>query len=392
MNFPTRLSSLYKTLAAQLRMIPQAHYSQEPSTQTRQAKAAAVEDSTLLEKLPRVTERPHLTPIPTSTLSKACEFIVFDFETTGLAHDSDICQIAAMKADPQVTQGAELIWSTYILPNRCIDKSAQKATGLTTEYCDGQKRLCVHGVPVEAQPYKEGIQSFYTYLQQQSCRHKHTVLVGYGSDKLDIPVLINNFKRYGISSHDLEGFIAGFADGLYLIRKMKHKRHQPFLNNGIPPISASLSDVYYHLFNTQLKHAHCATADTRALHRILFQSRLNITPSQLLEHSSTVSSAYELADYTAMYLARLNSMKGKLFNSSNNPRLSDSVTYNTASKIARSGLCYDDLANIYREHGPTGINVLLTGRCSYSPHRVTNDPAVVEAVIEHFRSASDNTL
>lgn len=383
----TRWSSLYRTLAAQLRVRPQARYSQEPS---RQAKAAPVEDSTLLEKLPRVTERPHLTPLPISTPSNACEFIVFDFETTGLTHDSDICQIAAMKADPQVTQGAELIWSTYLLPNRSIDKDAQKVTGLSTEYCNGQKRLCVHGVPVEAQPYKEGIQSFYTYLQQQSCRHKHTVLVGYGSDRLDIPVLINNLKRYGISSHDLEGFIAGFADGLYLIQKMRRECHQPLLNDGIPPSSASLSNVYYHLFNTQLKHAHCATADTRALHRILFQSRLNITPTQLLEHSSTVSSAYEVTDYKATYLAHLNSMKGKLFNSSDNPRLS--LTYYTASKIARSGLCYDDLANIYREHGPNGITVLLTSPCSYSPHRVTNDPTVVQAVIEHFCSALDNTL
>ena len=387
MNFPPKLSSLYRTLAAQLRMRPQARYCQESWTQTRQAKAAHVEESTLLEKLPKVTERPHLTPIPISTPSSACEFIVFDFETTGLAHDSDICQIAAMKADPQAP---ELIWSTYLLPNRSIDKGTQKATGLSTEYCNGQKCLCLHGVPVEAQPYKEGIQSFYTYLQQQSCRHKHTVLVGYGSDKLDIPVLVNNFKRYGISSHDLDGFIAGFADGLLLIQKMRRERHQSLLNDGVPPISASLSDVYYHLFNTQLKHAHCATVDTRALHRILFQSRLNITPSQLLDHSSTVSSAYEVADYTAMYLARLNSMKGKLFNNSDNPRLS--VTRNTASKIARSGLCYDDLATVYKEHGPNGITILLTGPCRYSTHRVTNDPTVVEAVIEHFSSALHNTL
>lgn len=390
MRSTTRLPSLYITFAAQLRMRQRARYSQYPSTHTREAKATSVEYSVLLEKLPKVMEKPRLIPIPISTPSNTCEFIVFDLETTGLAHDSDICQIAAMKADPQVPQGAELIWSTYLLPNRSIDKGAQKATGLSTEYYHGQKHLCVHGVPVEAQPYKEGIQSFYYYLQQQSCRHKHTVLVAYGADKFDVPVLVNSFKRYGISSHDLEGFIAGFADGLHLIQKMRRERHQPLLNDGIPPVSASLSDIYYQLFDTQLKHAHCATADTRALHQILFQSRLNITPSQLLDHSSTVSSAYEVADYTTTYLAHLNSMKGKLFNNSNDPRLS--VNRDTASKIARCGLCYDDLAKVYREHGPSGINVLLTSHCNHSSHRVTNDPTVVEAVIEYLRSVEDNTV
>ena len=293
-----------------------------------------------------------------------------------------------MNAD---SEGSESIWSTYLLPDRSIDKGAQKATGLTTEYFQGKKCLCLHGVPVEALPYKKGIQSFYSYLLQQSSENKHTILLGYGSDRLDVPVLINNFKRHGISCHDLEGIIAGFVDALHLIRKMRGECHPLFVKDGVPlNRSASLGDVYYQLFNTQLTDAHCATADTRGLHRILFQSSLGIKPSQLLDHSSTVSSAYEVADYTSKYLMLLKSMRGRLFNYGDKPRLS--ITYDDALRIARSGLHYEDLARIYREHGPNGITIVMTSPCDDRPHRVTNNQAIVEAVIQHFQSISGNLV
>ena len=102
---------------------------------------------------------------------------------------------------------------------------------------------------------------------------------------MDVPVLINNFKRYGISSHDLEGVLAGFSDALCLVRKMRDADHPSLVKRGLPLFSASLSGVYRHLFNTPLKDAHDAVADTKALHRTLFKSPLNITPSQLLSHS-----------------------------------------------------------------------------------------------------------
>lgn len=375
--------SLYRALAVEARQ--RQHYSQEPNGNIASQPITQNNTCKMEETLPKVTERPELTPV--TVPSGDCQFIVFDLETTGLTPDSDICQIAAMKAQPGPQAAAESVWSIYLLPSRSIDKNAQKTTGLTTEHYHGQKCLCLHGVPVDAQPYEEGIRSFYTYLQKQSVSNKHTVLVGYGSEKLDVPVLINNFKQYGISSQDLEGLIAGFSDALYLIRKMRDEDNSSLVKDGLPLISASLSGVYSHLFNTQLRDAHNATADTKALHRILFQSRLNVTPSQLLSHSLTVSSAYAMSNYTSTYLACLNSMKGKLFNYGDKPKLW--VTRYVATKMARSGICYDDLARIFKEHGPNGINVLLTGPCGGSARRVTSDQKIVEAVIQHFQSLPD---
>ena len=335
--------------------------------------------TTLMEALPKVTVKPQL--IPVSVPSDQCQFIVFDLETTGLTLDSDICQIAAMKADPQ---GAGQVWSTYLLPGRCIEKRAQKITGLSTEYYHGQKYLFLHGEPVEAQQYEEGLWSFYAYLEGQLSPGKHTILVGYGSERLDAPVLINNFNRYGISRRDLGSVVAGFTDALEIVRKMQAEDHPSLVKDGLPPVSVSLSSIYRHLFNTQLTDAHNAIADTKALHRILFQSRLDITPSQLLSYSSGVCSVYEMTQYSSIYLSNLNTMKGKLFNYGGKPKLY--ITQYIAAKIARSGICYEDLARIYRQYGPDGITILLTSPCSGSNHRVTNDKRIIDDVIQHFQS------
>ena len=370
-----RLASLYRAWAVEINT-RQRSYSQELSAGARQSITTC---STMRQSVPKVMERPQLRPI--SLASDQCQFIVFDLETTGLTPDSDICQIAAMREDPS---GQESSWSAYLLPARSINKGAQKTTGLSTEYHNGQKRLCLNGIPVQAQQYEEGILSFYSYLKEQSSLGRHTVLVGYGSDWLDVPVLINNFKRYGISSYDLEAVLAGFSDALCLIRKMRDEGHTSLVKDGLSLVSASLSGVYRHLFNTPLQDAHDATADTKALHRILFKSSLNISPSQLLSHSSSVSSAYEMTQYTRTYLTYLNSMKGKLFNYEDKPKLS--ISRYIAAKIARSGLSYNDLAKFYKEHGPNGIKVLLSSHCDDSTCRVTNDQKIVEAVIQHFQS------
>ena len=371
--------SLYRALGREAKSRQGEYYCQEFSgagqPMTTLTTQSTQSDLEALPKVP-VTERPQLTPI--SAPSDQCQFIVFDLETTGLTPHSDICQIAAMKANPH---GVESVWSTYLLPARNIEKRAQKTTGLTVDYYHGQKRLCLHGAPVEAQAYEDGIRSFYSYLKEQSSQRQHTVLVGYGSERFDVPVLINSFKRYGISSQDLEGFIAGFTDALYLIRKMRAGGHPSLVKVGL---STSLSNIYCHLFNTQLTDAHNAIADTRALHRILFQSQLNISSTQLLSYSSTLSSSYEVAQYTSTYLSYLNSMKGKLFNYEDKPKLS--ITRYIATKIAKSGICYDDLAKIYKEEGPIGITVLLTSPCDGATCRVTNDQKIVQAVIQHFQS------
>lgn len=162
------------------------------------------------------------------------------------------------------------------------------------------------------------------------------------------------------------------------------------LTDGLPPTKFSLSSIYHHLFNTELTGAHNAVTDIRALHRILFQSHLKITPTKLLSSSSTLRSVYEMVQYSTTALSNLHTMKGKLFNYQDGPKLS--LTRHTAAGLAKSGICYEDLARVYREYGANGIIELLSGPCSGREHRVTSNKATIDAIINHFQSSCDNSL
>ena len=340
----------------------------------------------LMEAFPKVMVKPQLLPV--SVPSDQCQFILFDLETTGIAIDSDICQIAAMKADCDECAASEpAVWSTYLIPGRSIERRAHRANGLSIDDYHGHRCLFCHGKPVEAQQYKEGVQSFYSYLQKQSSPDKHTILVAYGSERLDAPVLINSLNRCGISRQELGTLITGFSDALKMIRKMR--TDPSMLKDGLPPTEFSLSSIYYHLFNTELRGAHDAVTDTRALHCILFQSHLKISPTQLLSSSSTLGSVHEMVQYSTTALSNLHSMKGKLFNNQDGPKLF--LTRNMAAEIAKSGVCYEDLESVYREYGASGITELLSGPCSDREVRVTSNKATIDAVIDHFQSSHDNS-
>ena len=336
-------------------------------------------------QFPKVIVQPQLLPV--SVPSDQCQFIIFDLETTGVAVDSDICQIAAMKADPDCASAEPAVWSTYLIPGRSIETRAHRANGLSTDYRHGHKYLFHYGEPVEAQQYEEGIRSFYSYLQKESSPGKHTILVAYGCDRLDAPVLVNNFTRCGISKQELVSLIAGFSDALKVIRTMR--TDPSMLRDGHPPTKYSLSSIYNHLFNTELTGAHDAITDTRALHRILFQSCLKITPTHLLSSSSTIDSVHEMAQYSTTALSNLHTMKGRLFNYQDGPKLS--LTRHTAAIIAKSGISYEALARVYKEYGGKGITELLSSPCDGREHRVTSNKATIDAIIDHFQSNKHNS-
>lgn len=385
MSFPgprtySRLVSLHRALLIHESKFygVKAHYCQE-QTGVREPVSSPRRQTALMEAFPKVMVQPRLLPV--SVPPEQCQFIIFDLETTGITVDSDICQIAAMKADPE-GEAAKPVWSTYLIPGRSIDRTAHRVTGLSTDYHHGHKCLFLHGKPVKAQQYEEGIQSFYSYLQKQSSPGKHTVLVAYGCERLDAPVLVNNFNRCGISRQDLGSLITGFSDALKIIRRMR--ADPSMVKDGLLPTKLSLSSIYNHLFNVELTDAHNAITDTRALNQVLFQSQLKVTPTQLLSSSTTLGSAHDMAQYLTTSLSNLYTMKGKLFNYQNEPKIS--ITRPMAMKIAKSGIRYEDLARVYSEYGANGITELLGGPCSGREHRITSDKDTIDAVIEHFQS------
>lgn len=334
-----------------------------------------------LEGVPEITTRPKLIPITSlpNFDRDSCQFVIFDLETTGLKVDSEICQIAAMG-----TNDGDTVWSTYILPTGGIEPSSSLVTGLVVKYAGNERYLTFCGQCVEALLYKEGILSFYSHLRQLSTRAKHTILIGYNSKTFDVPILYRNFRKVGIMGDQLDACGIGFVDAMAVIRDIKKDGH--LVQNGRGTLArGSLGEVYKNLFNESFR-AHEAIRDVKALHRILFKSPLPVTPELILTHTTTAGSVYNDATFSERRLKLLGTMNGKLFHDYPGSKLV--ISRHMASKIAASGLSYEDLQSIYQQYGKEGIAAVCCTPC-YSQEgkktcRITKTKEVIDAITDYF--------
>lgn len=139
------------------------------------------------------------------------------------------------------------------------------------------------------------------------------------------------------------------------------------------------------LFNATF-NAHDALEDVLALTKILFTSRLELSPKIIIDNSSVVSTDNEVA--TLNYLDRRHiieqSFHGKLYH----PHRKDGpVTKNMVEKIAGSGLAYDDLTRLFSRYGKEGLVAIFSkppSSSSSSSARVTRNGRILAAVVQHF--------
>lgn len=314
------------------------------------------------------------------------ELIIFDLETTCGGRDAEICQIAAVG-----TKAYDRMWSTYIVPYSEFDQFASHLTGLSVSVLEGERCLMKDGVRVDAVSPEEGMSSFLSYLDTLVTSGKKVVLVAHNGVAFDAPILLRNFSKYGITADDLVMHgLAGFADSLKLLRDRKKRQHPSLKKDGALIESLSLRSVHHFFFGTEFA-AHNAEGDTKALLRVLFESSLDVTVEQILEHSLTTMSASAADSFHAKRTLLLHTMKGKLYHSSRHKR--SPITQEMATKIAESGLTYSDLESIFSRSGRDGIAALF---CSPLPHagnrpRVTRSQHVIDAIADHFQSRTMNT-
>ena len=217
---------------------------------------------------------------------KTYKLLVFDLETTGLARDAEICQLAAVGSkvdDP--------LWMKYILPNSYINPSASVVNGLTVAVRGKERRLLKDGSPVDTVSCEEATSSFLAFLKAQAATASNTILVGHNAALFDVPIFLNSLHRYGITANELEEQGIGFADSRLLIRSLKRTGH--------PSLSCSresLGSVYQCLFGEDFQR-HDAVNDCLALRRVLFMSPLDITLEQILAHSFTAASAWRRNEF-----------------------------------------------------------------------------------------------
>ena len=129
-------------------------------------------------------------------------------------------------------------------------------------------------------------------------------------------------------------------------------------------------------------NAHDALEDVLALRKILFSSKLELSPETIVNQSSLVTVKHAAKDMN--YLDRrhniVQAFEGKLYDSATNK---GPVTKNMVEKIAGSGLTYEDLKKLYIKYGEVGLTAILSkppcGSMSSSP-RVTRTKRILAGV------------
>ncbi len=189
--------------------------------------------------------------------------IVFDLETTGTSITSDrIVEISIIKIQPD---GEEVIKTRLINPGIPIPKEATDVHGIS----DDDVR--------DAPRFSQIAQNLYEWIR--GCD-----LIGFNSNRFDVPMLAEEFLRSGIDPKFHE---CNMIDVQVLYHKMEPR---------------NLSAGYKFYTGKTLEDAHSAEADTRATYEIL-QAQLekyHDTLTNDIETLSELSSYRKLVDYAGV--------------------------------------------------------------------------------------------
>lgn len=144
--------------------------------------------------------------------------VYFDVETTGLnTRFSQIVSIGAVCGAQQTR--------IYIYPTCPIPESASNIHGITQVM--PPNILALNGQTIQAFTPEQGLQEFLRFLLLVSGGMGQVVLVAHNCARFDSVVLVENFRRVGLSGR---GIIAGFLDTLELARKAVMPPHHPHRN------------------------------------------------------------------------------------------------------------------------------------------------------------------
>ncbi|XP_062581909.1 uncharacterized protein LOC134243696 [Saccostrea cucullata] len=130
--------------------------------------------SDILE-IPAPKTIPKYDHLPSSQLLNA-EEIYFDLETTGLARDSHIVQLSAVRNDE--------VFNKYIIPEKQMSSKATEITGIKVV----NNKMYHSDEEVETVSIKDALIQFIDFIKKSE---SDAVLVGHNSKVFDLPVLFN---------------------------------------------------------------------------------------------------------------------------------------------------------------------------------------------------------
>lgn len=199
-------------------------------------------------------------------LNSLVTFIVFDIETTGFKREeARIIEIAVQ----DLRGGQNSTFQSLINPGCYVPN--QRVHGITT------RMVCKSGVP----RMDELIPIFVRYIESRQKPGGHVVIVAHNARSFDIPILINEFRRY---NHEIPPNWL-FLDTLALARELMKA------GGTNPPTNAKLQVLREHYGIPIVGSAHRAMSDVYALAHVLQRMTydLKIPVRGLVERCFTVS-------------------------------------------------------------------------------------------------------
>ena len=126
--------------------------------------------------------------------------------------------------------------------------------------------------------------------------------------------------------------------------------------------------------------------DVRALRRIVFDSRLNISEDMLTENMSTTQYAENDMKYLDRRYELLQTFRGTLYHQ---PNAEFPIKQQIAEKIVGSGISYRDLKNVFEKFGAKGLVGVLSlppSSATSKAARVTKTTRILAKIVEHFKA------
>ncbi|XP_069122588.1 uncharacterized protein [Argopecten irradians] len=284
-------------------------------------------------------------PSPCSQLPPSVNPVFFDLESTGLARNSHITQIAGVCGED--------MWSTFVIPKIPISTAAANVTGLTLK----NGKLFHHGKPVQAVTVSKAIDDLLDFIQRQSAP---IYLVGHNIKIFDCPLLFNTLEACGKLSSFLEhSEIRGFIDTKLLFR------------NAMPGLeSYTQENLVKHVTGNEYD-AHDASADVVALRDLFMASKISIGDGSLKKATFSVQDAIDTHEHGKRVRTNMPSLQ---------PLISAKVlSVGMARRMAGSNLNIHHVKVAHKRGGTEGVRKVFTETCGKGV-RVTKSRKIIDSV------------
>ena len=180
-----------------------------------------------------------------------------------------------------------------------------------------------------------------------------------------------------------------FADTLTLFEYLVKNSILQDQNGG--PCALNQSAVYIALFSQHFD-AHDALEDVKALRRILFASKLNLSTRDLLNYCKPIP--FNDAYHDSLYLCKRNELTetfASLLHDNSDGK--STISKCMVEKIAGSSLSYTNLKDIFDKFGRKGlVRALSTLPPGFKKPRVTKTKRILLAIVHHFEASHQSNL